>query len=200
MPASSRPPLIGITADATTERFSSSRAYANSVAAVGGTPIILPCLIGCIDHYVGACDGFILSGGDDPIMTRWGAPMHPAAKPIDPVRQEFELALLEALDQTRKPVLGICLGMQLMGLHAGGQLNQHLPDTLPTADMHGQRGGAHEVEGELGCGLVHSHHHQALTDSGALRIVATASVVVIEAIACSSRPFYLGVQWHPERT
>ena len=64
-------------------------------------------------------------------MERWGVPTHPRAKPVDGRRQAFEVALLEALDaHPARPVLGVCLGMQLMALHAGGGLDQHLPDSL----------------------------------------------------------------------
>ena len=98
-----------------------------------------------------------------------------------------------------KPVLGVCLGMQLMGLHAGGVLDQHLPDHLVTAHLHWDR-RAHEITGELGSGTVHSHHRQALSDPGRLRVIASAPDGLIEAVRSNDRPFYLGVQWHPERT
>ncbi|MCH8211769.1 MAG: gamma-glutamyl-gamma-aminobutyrate hydrolase family protein, partial [Planctomycetes bacterium] len=89
--------------------------------------------------------------------------------------------------------------MQLMGLHRGGALDQHLPSTLATADQHwGKR--EHPIAGSLGQGTVHSHHRQAITVPGELTVVATAPDGVIEAIRDDQRPFYLGVQWHPERT
>jgi putative glutamine amidotransferase len=102
------------------------------------------------------------------------------------------------------PVLGVCLGMQLMGLHAGGALDQHLPDSLPSAAMHWDE-GSHEIECELGTGIVYSHHRQALTDAGALQVIARARDGVIEAVQRADRGsgragMYLGVQWHPERT
>jgi putative glutamine amidotransferase len=193
-------PLIGITADVGADKLTSGRSYAAMVAQAGGAPIILPPIISCIEQYLAATDAIIFSGGDDPITTHWGVPLHPQAKPVHPDRQEFELALLNALaQQPKKPVLGICLGMQLMGLHAGGRLDQHLADTLPTAHLHWDK-RAHEVRGELGNGIVHSHHRQALTDAGRLRTIATSPDGVIEAVQCDDRPFYFGVQWHPERT
>lgn len=200
MPTHTSLPLIGLTADAAADKFLSSRSYSAIVAAAGAAPIILPCIMDRIDDYLSSCHAIILTGGGDPITTRWGVALHPKAQPIDSQRQEFELALLDALAQRpEKPVLGICLGMQLMGLHAGGRIDQRLADSLPTADLHwNQR--RHEITGELGRGFVHSHHRQALTDPGSLRITATASDGVIEAIQDDHRSFYLGVQWHPERT
>jgi putative glutamine amidotransferase len=195
-----RRPVIGITPDIAGGQLRLRPPLPEAVGRAGGTPIVLPCLIDRIPDLLDLCDGFILSGGDDPIMERWGVATHPKATPIDPVRQDFELALLEALDaRPAVPLLGVCLGMQLMGLHAGGALDQHLPDSLPTAADHWDH-TQHEIEGELGTGVVHSHHRQALTDAGTLRVVATAPDGVIEAIRADAAPFRLGVQWHPERT
>ena len=193
-------PIIGITSDATEEKYNVSRAYSTMIAGAGGIPVILPCLVSGVENYIQICDGFVLTGGDDPIMERWGIATHSKAKKNDPERQEFELALLEALDHDpAKPVLGVCLGMQLMGLHAGGKLDQYLPDTLDTAAAHwGKK--HHDISGKLGRGEVESHHRQALTDPGKLSVVATAPDGVIEAIRDEDRPFYLGVQWHPERS
>ena len=98
-----------------------------------------------------------------------------------------------------RPGLGSCLGMQRRGLHRGGALDQHRPETLATSGLHWP-GSTHHIRGALGDGVVPSHHHQALSDAGGLRVVATATDGVIEAVRDDRRPFYLGVQWHPERT
>ncbi|MDY7108985.1 MAG: type 1 glutamine amidotransferase [Planctomycetota bacterium] len=195
-----RRPCIGITPDLEKDAYRVSRPYADLVARAGGTPLILPCRPESIDAYLETCAGFLFSGGDDPDMRRWNLPLHPQARPIDPRRQAFELDLLAALDaEPERPVLGVCLGMQLMALHAGGALEQYLPDALPTAGDHWGR-KMHAVNGELGDGIVHSHHRQAIIDPGRLRIVARAPDGVIEAVAAPDRACYLGVQWHPERT
>jgi putative glutamine amidotransferase len=202
-------PIIGITPDVMADgppRYQTGVQYAGMIAKAGGVPIILPCLPERVNQYLSLCDGFVFTGGDDPIMTDprlGGLPMHPKAKPIDSRRQDFELTLLDALTDhaIEKPVLGVCLGMQMMGLHAGGALNQFLEDDLATADQHWNR-CTHEISGELvpSGGRVMSHHRQALTDAGRLRVVARAPDGVIEAVRSEDRPFYLGVQWHPERT
>ncbi len=200
------PPIIGITADADDARHLLSRTFTAVVEAAGGVPVILPAVRSGIPSYLAICDGVILSSGDDPDTTQWGIPLHPAAKPIDAARQAFEWALLDRLRtpvsarRTRPiPVLGVCLGMQMMAIHAGGTLDQHLADHLPTADRHwGKK--PHQVVGALGDGIVESHHRQAITDPGGLTVVATAPDGVIEAVRDDDHPFFLGVQWHPERT
>ncbi|MHC5113370.1 MAG: gamma-glutamyl-gamma-aminobutyrate hydrolase family protein [Planctomycetota bacterium] len=197
---STQRPVIGITPDVEGEKLKVGRAYARAVQRAGGVPLVLATELGAVDDYVRLCDGFILSGGDDPDMTQWGIAMHPKAKAIDPGRQAFEWALLDTLAARReRGVLGVCLGMQLMALHGGGELDQHLPDTLATAADHWDH-GTHPVHGELGEGVVRSHHRQAITEPGRLRVVATAHDGVIEAVRDEARPFYLGVQWHPECT
>lgn len=200
MPAPASRPLIGISADADADRYALRRAYVEAVIAADGLPVILPCRADLAADFIARCDGILISGGDDPHMEHWGQATHPQARPMHPDRQAFEIALLRALDQRpQTPALGVCLGMQLMGLHAGGSLNQHLPDTLPTAADH--RGGhLHQVHTRLGQGSVASFHHQALSDAGLMQVIGTSDDGVIEAVQRSDRPFYLGVQWHPERT
>ena len=204
-------PTIGITLDnrendAGSGRYESSIAYSRAVAETGGLPVLLPHEPALAALYVQQCDGLLLTGGADPLTEGFGEPTHAQAQRMDARRQAFELALLAAVqEQSATPVLGVCLGMQLMALHAGGRLDQHLPETLTShADhLHDRRHGLsfdaadsvlQPVEGQ-----VVSHHRQAVTDAGRLRVVAKAHDGVIEAIDDPARPFYLGVQWHPER-
>jgi len=174
------------------------------VAKAGGTPILLPPLPAMAHEHAALCSALVLTGGNDPLTEPFGAPTHPKAERVLPTRQAYELAVLHAFDERpEKPVLGICLGMQYMALVAGGELDQHLPETTPTAEDHtGER--MHRVEpvdgSRLTAGEVMSSHHQAVCDAGALAVAAVAHDGVIEAVRDPSRGFYLGVQWHPERT
>ena len=97
------------------------------------------------------------------------------------------------------PALGICLGMQYMGLAAGATLHQHLDEVLDDPEFH-KGDHVHLVTGEIGSGRVTSWHHQALADAGTLVVVGRAEDGVIEAVSDPARRFWIGVQWHPERT
>jgi len=163
----------------------------------------------CLEDHLRLCDAFVFTGGDDPKMEEFGVPTHPKATPMDPRRQAYEVGLLRALQTKRPdvPVLGICLGMQLMSLVAGGSLEQHLPEVLAThGDHYGQE---HEVIAkshalrDIGLelsGRVASHHRQAVREAGPLEVVARSHDGVIEAVRDGRRAWCVGVQWHPERT
>jgi len=206
-------PVIGITCDTAVKPggrivHESTRAYAEAIARAGGTPVLLPHAVECIDDYLTICRGFVLTGGDDPATEPFGEPTHSAAKVMDPTRQRFETELLRRLDATTHPALGVCLGMQLMALHHGGELDQHLPDSHGPAAVARHADADHDIEPTLdrhallnAPGRVHSHHHQAVADPGRLRVVAVCgNDEIIEAIDLPGERFYLGVQWHPERT
>lgn len=188
-------------------RFEVRPEYALCVARAGGLPVHLPPLVEVVEAHAALCDAIVFTGGGDPAMEPFGRTTHHAASLVHPSRQSYETALYAALDRRPGiPVLGVCLGMQLMTLRAGGDMDQHLPETLATADRH-QGGTLHPVSPTdargpvaLGAGRVASFHHQAMRDAGSLAVLARSDDGVIEAVADPTRPFYMGVQWHPERT
>lgn len=185
------------------ERHAITSAYTEAVTNAGGIPIILPPVARDIESHLALCDAFVLTGGDDPVTEPFGVPTHPAAVRVHESRQNYETLLLRSLAQSRPnaPVLGVCLGMQMMSLIAGGSLNQHLPDTHTTHADHWDRD--HDIIPTtklMQPGTVHSRHRQAISDPGSLEVLATSPDGLIEAVGDPARPFYLGVQWHPERT
>lgn len=222
-------PLIGITLDnrdntAASGRYESPLSYSRAVARAGGVPVLLPHEPGLAEAYLQRLDGLVLTGGVDPRTEAFGEPTHPKAKPMDERRQAFELALLAALDGEAfrgLPVLGVCLGFQLMALHHGGALHQHLPldlgdeaaaKTHQDDATHGLAWDAaalrdsplHDLPGpeRRATPAIVSWHKQAVRDPGKLRVLATSPPDTggfIEAGDLPGRAFYVGVQWHPER-
>jgi putative glutamine amidotransferase len=194
-------------------KYESPIGYSRSVAAAGGLPLLLPQEAGLAAQFVAMVDGLILTGGDDPHMEAFGDQTHAACNLIEPQRQAMDLALLQAASKREGlPVLGICLGMQLMALTAGARMIQHLPDEIGEAAECHQGKKWHDVtlcredtvladamdEGQTRAAVV-SAHHQGFTNSGRLRAVAHTDDGVVEAIDDPARAYWLGVQWHPER-
>jgi putative glutamine amidotransferase len=202
-------PVIGLTPNLDLVRGDSggaathvriNRDYLEAVVRAGGVPVLLAPEVATLPAVLGRLDGVILTGGDDVDFTLRGGINHPKADVMHPDRQQFDFALLAALDERPDlPVLGICLGMQEMGLHRGCGFIQHVPDVVADGGRHaGDR--THEVAGAIGRGPIDSAHHQALADAGPFEIVALSDDGLIEGIRDPDRPFHLGVQWHPERT
>ena len=203
--ASHRSPLIGISADLAHDERGRPRhqvrsTYIDAVVAAGGTPVVLPAHAATRAHALDRLDAVVIIGGDDVDTRPFGIPLHPEARVMEPARQAAEFALLDALaSRPEVPVLGVCLGMQLMGVHRGARLIQHLGDILPDADRH-RDDRVHPVTSALGSGPVASWHHQAIADAPGFEVIGHSDDGVIEAIRDRARPFFVGVQWHPERT
>jgi putative glutamine amidotransferase len=191
-------------------------AYVDSVLAAGGTPIIVPPLLDLemVEVYAELVDGFVFVGGPDINPARFGQEPHEAWKAINPRREEFDFAYMKAALETGKPVLGVCLGMQMLNVSQGGEMIQDIPALVETEINHrpDQPGTelAHDVRIREGSRLheilgvktlyVNSLHHQACIVKPETGVVVSALSPdgVIEAIELPAHPFAIGVQWHPE--
>jgi anthranilate synthase component 2/putative glutamine amidotransferase len=183
-------------------------AYADAVAAAGGEPVLLPTGAVGVD-VVARLDGLVLAGGADVDPARYGekAGQHTA---IRPERDAVELALLEAALDRELPLLAVCRGMQLLNVHLGGTLLQHLPDVPDTephqlglglyAERKVRTAAGSRLEGLVGpTTTVTCHHHQALDRiAPSLTATAWAEDGVVEGVEDVDRRFCVGVQWHPE--
>lgn len=219
-----RRPVIGLTPDVgetaarpgrpSVPRYELKQAYADIVLAAGGMPIVLPY---SEDETAPAevlllCDALVVTGGAFDIPPEaYGAHAHRKLGPLKKDRTQYEQRLLRAALEARKPVLGVCGGMQLLAVEAGGTLWQDIRDELPQAFDHEQkldpREPGHPVSIVEGTALeaivatselaVNSTHHQAVRDPGRARVCALSPDGIIEGIELSDC-FALGVQWHPE--
>jgi putative glutamine amidotransferase len=207
-------PIIGITASAMTSprnnrefgRFYIERDYVDRVIAAGGTPILIP--PGADGASIGAIlDGLVIPGGGDFDASLWGDVTHAEADLEYRPRTDTEIELYQALSP-ETPILGICYGCQFVNIMRGGTLEQHMPDRLGNDSHRGDPIQDYVVEpGTRLAGIVgttaqgKSWHHQAVDKLGeGLQVSARHEDGTIEAIESTSGRWFLGLQWHPERT
>jgi len=187
--------------------------YARSVEKSGGIPILVPPLADreAARGVLTRVDGLLIAGGADVNPARYGQEPDPQVVRWYDDRDDSELWLLAEADVLRLPVLGICRGMQLMAVAAGGSLVQHLPDVVGH-DRHGGGENSYEaiaVEIEPGHRLSvllgrevtsASHHHQAVAAHPGFVATARDADGVLQAMESDGDRFEVGVQWHPETT
>jgi putative glutamine amidotransferase len=206
-------PLIGITSvykvdDEGTARTQVKFNYVQAVAENGGIPVVLPTVDSepVIRAYVRELDGLVLVGGDDIPPSAYGEQPHETIEPLPPQRYNFERRLIAEWLVTKKPVLGVCLGMQFTNVVAGGSLIPDIPSEVGTKIDHRKY---HEVQIERNSSLaqllgtdearVFSYHHQAVRQVGkGLKVIAHSEDGVVEALERVDGGFGLFVQWHPE--
>lgn len=171
---------------------------------------MLPSILGTAKDQLEALSGILFSGGVDPDPEIWGADHESGLGEVDALRDAFELELYAAARETKKPMMGICRGFQLLNVAEGGTLHQHIPNAhglwadhrqtaIPPVLGHRVRvvGGtrlssAHGVETLR----VNSYHHMGIKDvAPGLSVAAYAPDGLVEAIEGNQ---ILAVQWHPE--
>jgi len=186
-------------------------AYAQAIEEAGGVPVLLP-PSGPYDDAARALvprlDGLVISGGADVAPARYGAEPGERTTGWREDRDAWELALLDAA-ATDLPLLGVCRGMQVMAVHAGGTLEQHVPDVVgheghsPGGEVYGDTTIRVQPGSRLAGVLdptapVRCHHHQSVRTHPGFDAVAWAPDGLLEAIEVPGAAFRLAVQWHPE--
>ncbi len=164
------------------------------------------------------CDGVIFSGGEDIHPSSYGKPEFESKfglKEIIPERDQFEFQVIAKAFTAKKPVLGICRGLQLINVFLGGTLVPDIP-SIHESLVHGKLDGVDQthfirvVPGTLlynicsqELGAVNSAHHQSADTPGELlKISAFSEPSIVEAMEWkepANKSWLLLVQWHPER-
>lgn len=167
-------------------------------------------------------DGVLFSGGCDVDPALYGEPCYKRNGYITPWRDIWEIALLKECMRRKMPVFGICRGIQLMAAALGAKLRQdvytadrYTPEDFDSTKVlqHRQEApnwyGIHSVSTKQGSRLsqilgpqawVNSFHHQCVAPgTWPYEITAMAPDGTIEGIEIADYPYFVAVQWHPER-
>lgn len=209
-------PRIGIViCGFTQDRQFVTNPYIQSVRYAKGLPVILPLIRSdhVINEYVRLCDGFLFCGGEDITPLLFGEEPQNGNGKTDITVDLFQIRLMKHVLASRKPVLAICRGMQILSVACGGTIWQDM-SLIPGKTLNHMQQSAcrsevsHRIRIERGsrlkkyagsCLYVNSFHHQAVNQPGkGVSVSARAQDGTIEAIEVEDHPFALGVQWHPE--
>jgi putative glutamine amidotransferase len=187
--------------------------YVTKIERAGGIAVLIPPRVDADAQMARAVisrlDGLMLAGGVDVEPQRYAAQPHRSVQDPRPDRDAFELALAKVTRQWDTPVLGVCRGMQVMAVAAGGTLQQHLPDVVghdehsPAPGVYGTH-SVRTVEGTLVSALlgpqvdIPSYHHQSVSTHPDYVPAAWAPDGTLEAMEHPTSRFRLAVQWHPE--
>ncbi|MDQ3627527.1 MAG: gamma-glutamyl-gamma-aminobutyrate hydrolase family protein [Actinomycetota bacterium] len=215
-------PLIGLSAYSETASWGVwsqvpttllAASYSAHVYAAGGQPVLIPpyeaMSAADAQELLGRLDGLLLSGGVDVAPEAYGKQRHPSVQASRPDRDATETLLADTARDRDLPLLGVCRGMQVMAVAAGGSIDQHLPDILGHTDHLATPGvfGTHPVTTVTGSRLarivgqraeVASYHHQGVASHPGYTATAHAADGTVEGLEDPSLRFCVAVQWHPE--
>ncbi|MBR3075158.1 MAG: gamma-glutamyl-gamma-aminobutyrate hydrolase family protein [Bacteroidales bacterium] len=201
-------PLIGITCSrSSTGSTLLPATYSDAIRKAGGVPVAIPTVPGekAAAEVLAALDGIVFSGGEDVSPAWYGETVLNETVDIDHTRDRSDSLLAREALRTRKPVLAICRGSQLLNVLLGGSLYQDIPSQLP--DNVGHRNTRHLIMVKDGLFLhevmhsdtltVNSMHHQAVKKAAdGVSVAACAEDGIVEAWEA---PGVWAVQFHPEK-
>ncbi len=215
-------PLIGVLGSTrkTTSSYGVSEfvsvgsTYIRAILKNGGIPAVIPAatILQEKEAALEGYDGFLFPGGDDITPSLYGEEPLPQIDIFCPELDESQMIAGEYALKNKKPMFGICKGIQMINVIMGGTIYQDLSLCGHPVIQHMQKYDrtylTHSVQIDegtiladiLGAGsiMTNSMHHEAVKDLGeGLKATAHTSDGVIEAIE-SYDGLVLAVQWHPE--
>jgi putative glutamine amidotransferase len=214
-----RKPRIAVTEPCSYDPAYSNRSlppYLQAIEAAGGEPVVVPLASSPeeIARLITGCSAILLPGSRaDVDPQKYNASRHPQTAAADPPRDAADELLLQDAYNLRKPVFGICYGLQSLNVWRSGTLVQHIESQV-NHSAGGKVEIAHQVVLEpdsrlareiAGGGRVipvnSSHHQSAELPGDGLKVIARCPEDnVIEAVEGTQPDHYvLAVQWHPER-
>lgn len=158
-----------------------------------------------LEKVIDICDGLLVTGRQIDINPKYYGEeaMEETNLSKDYTNEdELDFTLIKSFHKAKKPILGICAGIQAINVYFGGSLFQNIPNHTNNGEI-----TMHEINIKQGSFLekcydtnkieVNSFHHQAINKvADNFRVVATSEDGVVEAIEYEN---ILGVQWHPEQ-
>ena len=177
-------PIIGIITrkSASNEGYNTNIVYDDIVKSIitnGGIPIGIT-LTSNYKELINLSDGIIFQGGDE--------------------FEDYDLDALKYIYDIDKPVLGICLGMQLMGMLFNGKMidiNNHKKKLSYAHSVTINRNSILYNIFKINNIKVNSRHKSVIKNTK-LKVVGISNDGYVEALEDSSKKFFIGVQWHPE--
>jgi putative glutamine amidotransferase len=201
-------PLVGVVPSRDGDKAMIPQRYLDAVWYAGGLPMVLAYTTDAhkLSEYAAVCDGFLFSGGVDVDPVKYGEVKAFDSVEIDEHRDAFEEALFRAVYPTKKPIFGICRGIQSINVWMGGSLHQHLDGHRQTVSALERTHSVTVYEGSMLHRLckkteimVNTFHHQAIkTPAPALTVDAVSPDGIIEAVHEEGHPFLFAMQSHPE--
>lgn len=191
-------------------------AYITALESAGLIPVVVPPLAGesAARDILSRVDGLVITGGEDVDPSHYGQPRAGECGVSNAARDATEIALIREAERTKKPLLAICRGPQIVNVALGGTLIQDIPSEVENAFAHNssneRSSRVHEVTIDPGTRIadavgqteirVNSFHHQAVRDvAPGLKVTARAPDGIVEGVEPLADDWWMmAVQWHPE--
>lgn len=205
--------VVGIVEECPGAEVTTTRRYVDAITLSGNIPLVIPDISDSIllRQALKKADVIMLTGGEDLAPQLYGATPSPLLGTVNDRRDSFEYRAIAEAMRLKKPVVGICRGLQVINAYFGGTLIQDIPTECNTTISHKniEQSHAHSISINKQSRLfrilgndtltVNSTHHQSVKDvAPGFSVSAVSTDGIIEGLESERLKVY-GVQFHPER-